>query len=225
MKGIAAGRPARRMAAACAAALALVAPGAAPRAGGPPARHPQAGGLAGQAGDALSSLEQFVAGLDPLMVETVTPVLAHLIESSRDEALAQGVQPIPEAVRNELAGYVPGATLDRVRWCVQCGGALSLQRGTFLFQYAPAITLDYVVVFEKREDALGDPSLWAHELKHVMQYRQWGVEGFAKRYLEDYEAVESEAAEYRWQWMERTHYLERRRKGRGVRAGAENALK
>ncbi|HEX5419120.1 MAG TPA: DUF4157 domain-containing protein [Gammaproteobacteria bacterium] len=176
------------------------------------------GAVRSMAADGAASLEKYLEGLEPLMVHTATPVLSALIERSRDEAIAQGVEPIPNAIRAELAGYVPEATLDRVRWCVACGGPLSLQRNTFLFRYAPAITLDYVVVFEHRGDALGDPSLWAHELKHVMQYREWGVEGFAARYLADYQAVESEAAEYRWQWMKRTHYLERRAARRRGRA-------
>jgi len=63
------------------------------------------------------------------------------------------------------------------------------------------VTLDYVVVFEDREAALTDPKLWAHELKHVMQYAEWGVAGFASRYLTDHAAIEREAVEYRWELM------------------------
>jgi hypothetical protein len=65
----------------------------------------------------------------------------------------------------------------------------------------PAVTLDDVIVFQERSAALEDPKLWAHELKHVMQFAEWGVDGFALRYLNDYEAVEHEAAEFRWQFM------------------------
>jgi hypothetical protein len=36
-----------------------------------------------------------------------------------------------------------------------------------------------------------------------MQFEEWGVDGFAVRYLTDYEAVESEAAEFRWQFMKK----------------------
>jgi hypothetical protein len=166
---------------------------------------------AGEGSGALAALEQFVAGLDPLLKGAAAPVLATLIEDSREQAVAQGVDAIPAAIRAEIEDYVPAEVLDRVRWCVACGGPFSLQHNTFLLGYAPAITLDYVVVFQRREDALGDPSLWVHELKHVMQYTDWGVAGFAARYVDDYEAVESEAAEYRWQWMKKTRYLERRR--------------
>jgi hypothetical protein len=38
-----------------------------------------------------------------------------------------------------------------------------------------------------------------------MQYAEWGVTDFAARYVRDYEAVEREAAEYRWQWMKLTN--------------------
>ena len=69
------------------------------------------------------------------------------------------------------------------------------------FGHVPAMTLDDVIVFQDRRAALEDPKLWAHELKHVMQFAEWGVAGFATRYLRDYEAVESEAAEFRWQFM------------------------
>ncbi len=65
------------------------------------------------------------------------------------------------------------------------------------------MTLDDVVVFRESSVALEDPKLWAHELKHVMQFAEWGVQGFALRYLEDYEAVEAAAAEFRWQFMKR----------------------
>jgi hypothetical protein len=34
-----------------------------------------------------------------------------------------------------------------------------------------------------------------------MQFAEWGVTGFATRYLRDYEAVEFEAEEFRWQFM------------------------
>lgn len=69
------------------------------------------------------------------------------------------------------------------------------------FGHAQAVTLDDVIVFQNRDEALEDPKLWAHELKHVMQFEEWGVQGFATRYLSDYNAVENEAWEYRWQFM------------------------
>jgi hypothetical protein len=137
---------------------------------------------------------------NPLVVEYLAPLLASLIVAERDAAKSQGVEPIPESIRAALKGYVPEETLDRVRWR-QGGTELSLPQNVIRFGEVPAMVVDDVIVFEDAQVALEDPKLWAHELKHVMQFAEWGVDGFAVRYLRDYEAVEAEAAEFRWQFM------------------------
>jgi hypothetical protein len=136
----------------------------------------------------------------PLIVESLAPLLAAWISASRDAAKAHGVEPIPGPIRAALSGYVPEDVLDRVRW-LEAGGDIAFPPNAIRFGDVPAMTLDDVVVFRERGVALEDPKLWAHELKHVMQFQAWGVDGFARRYLADYEAVESEAAEFRWQFM------------------------
>jgi hypothetical protein len=132
---------------------------------------------------------------------TASSLLASWIIASRDSALERGVAEIPPSIRASLAGYVPDATLARVRW--RAGGPwdLSLPHSAFAFKDAQAVTLDYVVVFASEHDALNDPKLWAHELRHVMQFEEWGVAGFAARYVDDNVAVESDATEYRWEFM------------------------
>lgn len=167
--------------------------------------------LSAQAAEGFGALERQLRSLDPMLVDAAAPLVAGLIVDSRDDALEQGVDEVPPAIRAQIEDYVPAAVLDRVRWCAACGGTLSLQQGTFRLGYAPAITLDYVIVFKDRHDALTDPSLWVHELKHVMQFEAWGVGGFAARYLDDYAAVERDAAEYRWEWVKRNDWLERRK--------------
>jgi hypothetical protein len=138
----------------------------------------------------------------PLLVQSLAPLLASWIVSEREAAKAQGVEPVPEPIRAALAGYVPEAILDRVRWR-EGAGELSLPQNAIRFGHVPAVTLDDVIVFQERRAALEDPTLWAHELKHVMQFADWGIDGFAARYLADYEAVEAEAWEFRWQFMKR----------------------
>ena len=133
-------------------------------------------------------------------------LLADWIAASRDAALAEGAQTIPEEIRQQLAGYVPRPVLDAVRWRVGGGDLATLQQGMLRLHDSPAIALDSVIVFES-EAAAADPKLWVHELMHTMQYRLWGVDGFAARYVEDYAAVEAEAVEYRWQWMKLTDRL------------------
>lgn len=145
----------------------------------------------------------------PLDLETDTltvmavQVLAGAIGESREAAIHEGVAPIPRAVRAALAGYVPDAVLERARWRVGGGSRLSLQRNLIGFGYTPAVTLDHVIVFETAAHAR-DPKLWVHELRHVEQFMQWGVAGFAGRYVANYNALESDAAEYRWTWMKLT---------------------
>lgn len=138
----------------------------------------------------------------PFLVQSLAPLLASWIVSERDAAKAQGVHPVPASIRAALAGYVPESILDRVRWR-EGAGELSLPQNAIRFGHVPAVTLESVIVFQERRAALEDPTLWAHELKHVMQFAEWGVEGFAARYLADYEAVEAEAWEFRWQFMKR----------------------
>jgi hypothetical protein len=137
-----------------------------------------------------------------MVTQSLAPLLAAWIIAARDSAVAAGVEPIPPAIRTALDGYVPADVLDRVRWREQ-GEQISMPQTALSFGDAAAMTLENVIVFQERRTALEDPKLWAHELKHVMQFAEWGVQGFALRYLQDYGAVETEAAEFRWQFMKR----------------------
>lgn len=139
--------------------------------------------------------------LNAALTATASSLLANWIIASRDAALEQGVAEIPSSIEASLAGYVPEAILRRVRWRTRGTWNLSLPQSAFTFKDAQAVTLDYVIVFADEDEALHDPKLWAHELKHVMQFEEWGVAGFATRYVSDNVAVESEATEYRWEFM------------------------
>lgn len=143
------------------------------------------------------------SALDPAVRAMLAPILSNWIATTRDAAIAEGVAPIPGAIRDALEGYVADEILDRVRWRVD-NALLSVPQGLFRLGYTPAMTLDYVVLFADEKDAVDDPKLWAHELFHVMQYRNWGVSGFAEHYLADYSGVERDAAEFRWQFMRAT---------------------
>ena len=155
-------------------------------------------GLCGAAAVALAQDQPERA--PSLVVESLAPLLASWIESERDAAKAQGGVPMPAAIRAALEGFVPKSVLDRVRWR-EGASELSLPQNMIRFGHASAVTLDDVIVFEAGTAALEDPRFWAHEIKHVMQFEEWGVEGFATRYLSDSQAVENEANEYRWQFM------------------------
>jgi hypothetical protein len=138
--------------------------------------------------------------LSSFMVEALAPLLASWIASERDAAKAQGVEPIPPSIRAALKGYVPEPVLDRVHWR-EGAGELSLPQSVLRFGDTPAVTLDDVIVFRERRTALEDPTIWAHELKHVQQFAEWGIDRFSMRYLSDSGAVEQEAWDYRWEFM------------------------
>jgi hypothetical protein len=135
-----------------------------------------------------------------LVAEVLAPLLASWIASERDAAKAQGVEPIPDAIRAALEGYVPRAVLDRVRWR-EGASELSMPQNVIRFGDVPAVTLVDVIVFRERRVALEDATIWAHELKHVMQFAEWGIDDFATRYVRDAGAVEQEAWDYRWEFM------------------------
>ncbi|WP_443212974.1 eCIS core domain-containing protein [Rhodobacter sp. NSM] len=146
--------------------------------------------------DPLADAGAFAHALALVGEQQAVAMLATAIEESRRQALSEGTAAIPEAVRLRLEGQVPAIDLEMVRWRVGGGGEFSLQRNAILHGNASAITLGEVVVFADEGEALANVPLWAHELRHVGQYRDWGVVEFARRYLRDYRAVEADAVAF-----------------------------
>lgn len=134
-------------------------------------------------------------------VQAGAPALIELIARSRDDALRGGVQGIPFDIRQNLKGFIPENILNAARYRVQGGGDLTLQVNSIRYGEAQAITLDYVIVFKTTNDALYNPTLWAHELTHVRQYQAWGIHDFAVRYLRSYREVENEAYQAETRYM------------------------
>jgi Domain of unknown function (DUF4157) len=100
--------------------------------------------------------------------------------------------PIPPQIRQDLAGYATEDSMNRVRYKVGDNGFLNLARMIEQGGFASAVTLIDVIVFRGPSEA-NDRSVWAHELKHVDQYRDWGVHSFAIQYARDYNSVEGPA--------------------------------
>ena len=131
----------------------------------------------------------------------LVPTLSAWLEAFRDDAIERGVEPIPPELGEAFAGHLPPEVLESVRWRIEPESVLIgrnvLQAGV------RAVTLDNVVLFASAEEA-ANAKLWAHELYHVLQYRQWGIAEFVERFLADRNAVEHDAREFRWQWMKAT---------------------
>ena len=144
---------------------------------------------------ATTSLPASAQAIDESVVQAGAPVLEAFIVHSRAEALASGVEPVPAEIRGKLAGFISDDVLNAARFRVQGGDALSLQFNAMRYGDTLAMTLDYVIVFKRSDEALHDTSSWVHELIHVEQYQRWGVRDFAVRYLRDADGVEAEAYE------------------------------
>jgi hypothetical protein len=146
--------------------------------------------------------------LSPSLLEHGTKLLTNLIQAGRESAIANGVKPVPAAIHRELLGFFPESLLRKVRYASGQAEAISIPGLALEYGHIDAITLVDVILFQEDHAAQSDAKLWAHELTHVMQYERWGVEGFARRYLRDYHAVEHEAianADRFVSWSEHAH--------------------
>lgn len=112
---------------------------------------------------------------------------------SRDNALMAGTEAMPESIRTLLLPHYDTALLDTVRYRVGALDELDVASAMLQNPDIQAVTLVDVVVFRNREDAERDVGLWAHELWHARQYREWGSTGFVQRYTRDFAAVEAPA--------------------------------
>lgn len=115
-----------------------------------------------------------------------------LLQSQRS-ALAGKVQSIPLHIRAQLEPYYDVWVLDSVRYKVGDDAQLNAANAMLQNPDVNAVTLLDVIVFRNSADAESNIALWAHELKHVQQYLEWGASGFATRYTRDYRIVEAPA--------------------------------
>jgi hypothetical protein len=132
----------------------------------------------------LSQQTRFGAGI-------IARTFAASLIRSRDAARADS-HPIPADIRAALAGYYPEDLLDTVRYSVGDTTPDGLAGFAIRNGNAAAVTLIDTVVFSK-EEYTQNLALWAHEIHHVHQYAEWGVEAFAKRYAFNWEMVEADA--------------------------------
>ena len=129
----------------------------------------------------------------PDLLEDAGNTLAELIDVARQQAIADGVRPVPATVHRALLGYFPSALLQRCRFATGRARAITVPRLGLSYGDATAVTLGDVVLFKSERLAESALKLWAHELTHVMQYQRWGIAGFADRYVRDSGEVEQEA--------------------------------
>lgn len=121
--------------------------------------------------------------------------LAMALQQARNEAAAGTLLPIPLHIRAQLEPYYDFQVLDAARYKVGDQEALDSANAVLQNPDVNAVTLIDIIVFRDEGDAQDNVALWAHELHHVQQYQQWGVDEFARRYSRDYDTVEAPAYE------------------------------
>jgi uncharacterized protein DUF4157 len=134
-----------------------------------------------QAGNALNEAQVAAAGAG----------LEQFIIQSHNTAI-NGAMPIPPEIRQQLTGYASEDSMNRVTYKVGDNGVVNLAHLLEQGGLADAVTLIDVVVFRGPSEA-NDLSIWAHELMHVDQYRDWGVHSFAVQYVRNWHGVEDPA--------------------------------
>jgi hypothetical protein len=118
--------------------------------------------------------------------------LEQAILASRASALSTGTEPIPDTMRAQLEDYFPQDVLDKVRWAFPNN---NWDLGSLVAWYKAeggAVTLQDTIVYASRA-GLESEYLWAHELTHVLQYEELGLEDFARIYATNPELLEKQA--------------------------------
>ncbi|MFN6924260.1 MAG: DUF4157 domain-containing protein [Tabrizicola sp.] len=125
--------------------------------------------------------------------EIAATALARALVASRDAAWEQGTEPMPPHIRQALLAWYPAALLDSIEYRVGAPEDGSVQSLALRYGDATAVTAIDTIIFRNASDAENNLALWGHEVKHVEQFRRWGLMDFARRYVRDHAAVEAEA--------------------------------
>ena len=125
------------------------------------------------------------------------PPLAFAIRQAEANAL-RSAKPMPYNIRQQLAPFFPPVILDGALWTtsaesgVNVASQLEQANGNI-----GAITANSIIIFRGPSEAQ-NPVIWAHELVHITQYRNMGIEGFAAMYA-GWGAQRIEGDAYAWQ--------------------------
>ncbi|MCX8531135.1 eCIS core domain-containing protein [Chryseobacterium luquanense] len=127
------------------------------------------------------------------LLNPAAPILASAIRFSKGQAQNRGTQPIPQNIKQQLSKYFPQHILESTSWTTANGISIDGMLKNWLNQEG-AVTLDNVICFSSVE-LTTNVELWAHELTHVLQYDQMGVETFAFVYSTNWNSLEGQANE------------------------------
>jgi hypothetical protein len=105
------------------------------------------------------------------------------IIASHNAAVNASLRPIPDRFKEQLSALYPESILGKVRYTTDSSFIGTLQWFRDEMGQEGAITLVDIIVF-RNDQLTTDLKIWAHELEHVRQYDQLGVDGFAQAYVD-----------------------------------------
>lgn len=141
----------------------------------------------------LPDLGPMLGPLPADIYRIAAPALALWLTQARAEAASADIQPIPPHIREQLLRWYAPGVLDAAHYKVSDNGQFNAATAMLQNPDVGAVTLIDIILFRDAQTAEQNIALWAHELKHVQQFQEWGVEGFAQRYTQDFNAVEAPA--------------------------------
>lgn len=137
-----------------------------------------------QPGRAIQQLPGEIQRLPQTLANLVNPAglaLAAAVRQGEAQA-SNGARPMPAALYQQLQGFYAPDFLQSVRYNTFDSARISLDSAVMMLNNdVAAITLNNVIVFRNEYDAQ-NPVTWAHELTHVLQYRNMGIDTFANVY-------------------------------------------
>ena len=136
---------------------------------------------------------------EPGLVQLGSMGLAGALRQTQQYYAGRG-NPLPDAVKVMLSITFPEEVLDSVRVVdTDAEGSLPAIINEVQTNFGEAVggqsavTIDNLIAFSEIPD-LSSVDFWAHEIQHVMQYRQLGgIDAFAAAYTRDYRQLEGDA--------------------------------
>ncbi|MBI3476590.1 MAG: DUF4157 domain-containing protein [Acidobacteria bacterium] len=146
-------------------------------------------------GPVIQRLPQIIQRLPQDIANLGNPAglaLAAAVRHAEAQA-SYGARPIPPAVYQQLQGYFAPNFLQGVRYNTFDNARISLDSAVMMLNNdVAAITLNNIVVFRNENEAQ-NAYTWAHELTHVLQYQNLGIDAFANMYTTNAWVLENQA--------------------------------
>lgn len=123
----------------------------------------------------------------------VASPLAAALRSAQNEFEADA-KPVPDNIKQQLAGAFTAAQLANAKYRV---AAISITVPDLVTRTRKAFGEDYGVTTGNVITFAVDPGnnyhWWTHELRHTVQYSEWGIDLFALKYVTNCHGVEGDA--------------------------------